>query len=203
MTNLEYLKSYPKCYDAVTNKKTVSVRKNYKSDVIYTGIPDDPENHGQLGLSHGWLCLLKDNVIFCYLGVEYLEKNMMDEPKPVKQVIVMRTDTNPKMRKGKMIAQGAHSSMAFLAAIAQEKEDLTDVQRYWLENSFRKICVQVDSEEELVMIHEEAIAAGLVSHLITDSGATEFNGVPTKTCCCIGPDLDEKIDKITGGLKLL
>lgn len=39
-------------------------------------------------------------------------------------------------------------------------------------------------------------------NLITDSGLTEFGGVPTKTVCAIGPDYDEKIDKITGHLKL-
>ena len=32
----------------------------------------------------------------------------MSEPK---QVIIIRTDTEPKMRKGKMIAQGSHASM--------------------------------------------------------------------------------------------
>ena len=31
--------------------------------------------------------------------------------KEPKQIIIIRTDTNPKMRKGKMIAQGAHASM--------------------------------------------------------------------------------------------
>jgi PTH2 family peptidyl-tRNA hydrolase len=34
-------------------------------------------------------------------------------------------------------------------------------------------------------------------------GKTEFNGVPTKTCLGIGPAKAEKIDKITGDLKLL
>lgn len=122
----------------------------------------------------------------------------------VKQVIVVRRKY-PKggIRLGKTIAQACHSSMAFLASIIQGKSTLTDIQKHWLENSFRKVCVQVDSEDELVTIHETAIAAGLMSHLITDNGATEFAGVPTKTCCCIGPDLDEKIDQITGKLKLL
>lgn len=122
----------------------------------------------------------------------------------VKQVIVIRRKyPNGGIRLGKTVAQACHSSMAFLASIVQGKSELTEIQKYWLEHSFRKICVQVDSEEELVMIHEAAIAANLTSHLITDNGATEFNGVPTKTCCCIGPDLDEKIDQITGKLKLL
>jgi len=36
-----------------------------------------------------------------------------------KQVIVMRKDLN--MRKGKMIAQGAHASMAFLTSRTQSR----------------------------------------------------------------------------------
>jgi peptidyl-tRNA hydrolase, PTH2 family len=120
-----------------------------------------------------------------------------------KQVIVMRTDTNPKMRKGKMIAQGAHASCSFLSKKIMSGEKLSLIEEHWLKNSFRKICLGVDGEEELVRIHSVAIAAGLECHLITDSGATEFNGVPTKTCLAIGPDLDERIDPITNHLKLL
>ena len=70
------------------------------------------------------------------------------------------------------------------------------------EKSFAKIVLQVESEEELVEIYEKAKAAKLEAHLITDSGATEFHGVPTKTCVGIGPDQAEKIDEITGHLKL-
>jgi PTH2 family peptidyl-tRNA hydrolase len=43
----------------------------------------------------------------------------------------------------------------------------------------------------------------VVFDLIIDSGKTEFGGVPTKTCLAIGPDYSEKIDKVTGNLKLL
>ncbi len=120
-----------------------------------------------------------------------------------KQVIVMRTDTNPKMRKGKMVAQGSHASCSFLSKKIMSGEKLSPVEEHWLKNSFRKICLGVDSEEELVRIHSVATAAGLECHLITDNGATEFNGVPTKTCLAIGPDLDERIDPITQHLKLL
>jgi len=70
------------------------------------------------------------------------------------------------------------------------------------EKSFAKIVLQCDSEEELIKIYEKAKAAGLESHLIIDSGATEFHGIPTKTCVGIGPDEAEKIDAITGSLKL-
>jgi PTH2 family peptidyl-tRNA hydrolase len=38
--------------------------------------------------------------------------------------------------------------------------------------------------------------------VITDSGRTEFCGVPTRTCLALGPDLASKIDAITGTLEL-
>jgi len=122
----------------------------------------------------------------------------------VKQIIVMRTDTDPPMRKGKMIAQGAHASIAFLSRrVANNKKvNLSNAENEWLNGSFAKVCVRVDSEEDLLDIHRRAQAAGLESHLITDSGRTEFKE-PTNTCLAIGPDYAEKIDPITGQLKLL
>lgn len=122
-----------------------------------------------------------------------------------KQIIVMRKDLG--MRKGKMIAQGAHASMSFLTKRLQNSfnllEELTHYQVSWIRNSFTKVCVGVDSEQELLEIKRKAEECGLEVHLITDSGATEFKGIPTNTCLSIGPDESEKIDKITGHLKLL
>lgn len=129
-----------------------------------------------------------------------------------KQVIVMRKDLG--MRKGKMVAQGAHASIAWLTKGLTDVPEfhypktakmiwLSEAQLAWINGIFTKVCVGVDSEEELVAIHESALAADVTSHLITDAGLTEFNGVPTKTCCGIGPDYSELIDKITGHLKLL
>jgi PTH2 family peptidyl-tRNA hydrolase len=112
----------------------------------------------------------------------------------------MRTDLN--MRKGKMIAQGAHASCAFLIA-RHMRGTPTNLEWQWMEEGQTKITVRVDSEAELLEIHAKAMAAALTVHLITDSGKTEFNGVPTKTCLAIGPNLSEDIDRITGGLKLL
>lgn len=131
-----------------------------------------------------------------------------------KQVIVMRKDLN--MRKGKMVAQGSHASLAVILDMMDKKYDndwfsttysmeLFDGSpaHKWLEEKFTKICVSVDSEAELLGIYEKARIENIPCALITDSGATEFNGVPTNTCCALGPDLSEKIDKITGHLKLL
>jgi len=130
----------------------------------------------------------------------------MVEKTKIKQVIVMRHDL--KMRRGKQIAQGAHASMSFICRRLQESgsvslDDVTDAQRAWLTGSFAKVCCRVDSEEELLEIHDKALEAGLEVHLITDSGKTEFHGEPTDTCLAIGPDDAEKIDEITGDLQLL
>jgi PTH2 family peptidyl-tRNA hydrolase len=118
----------------------------------------------------------------------------------IKQVIVMRKDLN--MRRGKEIAQGAHAAMAFLSIKAQDQAPLTDVEKEWLNGTFTKVCVRVNSEAELDQVAAAARQDGLQVSVITDSGKTEFAGVPTKTCLAIGPDLAEKVDRITGALAL-
>ncbi len=129
-----------------------------------------------------------------------------------KQVIVMRTDLN--MRKGKMAAQAAHASMAVLLdQMTVECEELYEIHKMvvandsplyaWLNGPFKKICVGIDSEAELLELYEKAKAAGLPTALITDSGLTEFNGVKTHTCIAIGPETPDKIDPFTSNLKLL
>jgi peptidyl-tRNA hydrolase, PTH2 family len=112
-----------------------------------------------------------------------------------KQVIVMRKDLN--MRKGKAIAQGCHASVR-----AVLKSQHTVATRSWLKGGEAKICVCVNSEEELRQIYSQAVMKGLTCSLVEDSGRTEFHGVPTLTCCAIGPNTPEEIDDITGGLTL-
>lgn len=114
----------------------------------------------------------------------------------LKQMIVMRSDLN--MRKGKMVAQGAHASLA--AALANRYDPRV---KEWLDGSFTKICVRVDSEEELAAVYSNAVEAGLIAEYIVDNGATEFDGVKTPTCCAIGPDTIEELAPITGHLRLL
>lgn len=119
----------------------------------------------------------------------------------VKQVIIIRKDLN--MRRGKEISQGAHSSCYFLIDKFQKKNfDLSEEEREWICDKFTKICLQVSSEKELLEIHEKAKSEGLTSFLVQDAGLTEFGGIPTFTCVAIGPHFSEKIDAITGHLKL-
>lgn len=119
----------------------------------------------------------------------------------IKQVIVLRKDLN--MRKGKMVAQGAHAAMAFLAKWIAEEGVLTEVQERWISTDMRKICVSVDSLEELTLVAQQCHTNGIDAHIVFDAGHTEFHGVPTVTALAVGPDYTSKIDAITGGLKLL
>ncbi len=130
----------------------------------------------------------------------------------IKQVLVVRKDLHMKM--GKIAAQSAHASMKvlldlmistetsigkdYLLALSSEEPLFK-----WLEGAFTKVCVYVNSEEELLSLQKQAQDAGILNALITDSGKTEFHGVPTNTVLAIGPDDSEKINKITGHLKLL
>lgn len=130
----------------------------------------------------------------------------------MKQVIVLRKDLN--MRKGKMVAQGAHASMKavldegyVLPSGVTKPHDyftipMTCELEQWLTGLFTKVCVGVDSEEELLGIYEKAKAAELHCSLIQDAGLTEFKE-PTYTAVAVGPGEPEEVDKVTGHLKLL
>jgi PTH2 family peptidyl-tRNA hydrolase len=142
------------------------------------------------------------------------EHVMYTEPK---QVIILRKDLN--MRKGKMVAQGCHASMKavidhgkIIQTHPHEQDyalsiditpDFYPALNEWLKGRFTKVCVSVDSEQELIDVYEQAKTAGLLCSIITDAGLTEFNGIPTKTAVAIGPAFPEQVDPITGHLKLL
>lgn len=137
-----------------------------------------------------------------------------------KQVIIMRKFPNIKM--GKYCSQAAHASIAFLTKhgemyhdwnskfpiegfFSNKTQDMTihyTAIDHWLKNSFRKIICYVETEEELIGLHEKALASGIISHIVEDNGATEFHGVLTKTCVAIGPAWDDDINKITRDLPL-
>jgi len=123
-----------------------------------------------------------------------------------KQVIVIRKDLN--MRKGKMVAQGAHASMAVLTKYLTKNDrgwwafyPTTEMEE-WLAMSFTKICVSVNSEQELLEIYNNALKVGLPCSVIRDNGKTEFKE-PTYTAVAIGPADSSMIDAITGSLTLL
>jgi len=130
----------------------------------------------------------------------------------IKQVIVIRKDL--KMRRGKEIAQGCHAAMkAILDEGYYQLENevglpllvvpMQPVVCEWLTGIFTKICVSVNSEDELLDVYQQAKESGLICSLIQDVGLTEFGGNATYTAVAVGPAESAAVDKITGELKLL
>lgn len=112
----------------------------------------------------------------------------------MKQVILLRTDL--KLGVGKAGAQIAHAS---LEAASKSKKDALEE---WKAEGMKKVVLKVKDEAELLHYHRLAREQKLVTALITDAGRTVLKP-GTKTCLAIGPDEDEKIDTVTGKLKVL
>lgn len=136
-----------------------------------------------------------------------------------KQMIVMRRDL--KMRKGKIAAQAGHACVEAVLLALKKEDRLGDICESgvdyitlvsggkeptplsdWFEKGVAKICVYVDSEEELLEIDKKAKELGFISALIQDAGMTEFHGEPTYTCLALEPLTAEQVDPLTGSLPL-
>lgn len=118
----------------------------------------------------------------------------------IKQILVVRRDL--KSRRGKECAQSAHASNQFLLERILNGQKLKPVEQLWADTGIKKVTVQVDTLEELEEIFQKGKNAGIETHIIVDSGTTEYHGNPTKTVVALGPDYASKLDPITGSLKL-
>ncbi|MEM4267712.1 MAG: peptidyl-tRNA hydrolase Pth2 [Candidatus Woesearchaeota archaeon] len=112
----------------------------------------------------------------------------------LKQVILVRQDLN--LPKGKLSAQVAHASLE--AALKGPKEKLEK----WRNEGMKKVVLKVSGLDELNLYHKKARDAGLTTALITDAGHTVLKP-GTVTCLGIGPDIEEKIDLVTGNLSMV
>ena len=111
-----------------------------------------------------------------------------------KQVILARQDL--KLPKGKLAVQVAHASLDVAS-----KSDKKIVEK-WKNQGGKKVVLKVADEKELLKYMSMAENEGLKVALIKDAGHTVVEP-GTITCLGIGPDIEEKIDKITGKLKMM
>ncbi len=111
----------------------------------------------------------------------------------MKQVILVRQDL--KMPKGKLAAQVSHASVAAVLKSGKAKVEAWNIHA-------KKVIVKVKDEKELLSFNHNAQKARLKTAVIRDAGKTFFKK-PTITCLAIGPDDEEKIDKVTKNLKML
>lgn len=112
----------------------------------------------------------------------------------VKQAILIRNDL--KMGKGKIATQVAHASLE-----AYKKAD-KDVVEKWEEGGSKKIVLKANSLNELLEFKKRAGQLKIPQALIKDAGLTQLKE-STITCLGLGPDDEEKIDKLIKDLKLL
>ena len=111
-----------------------------------------------------------------------------------KLVILVRDDL--KLPKGKMSAQAGHAAVDLV--LKSDKKIVDE----WRKTGAGKIVLKVKDEKELFKFKQMAEDFGLKTALITDAGHTVVDP-GTITCLGIGPDLAEKIDKVTGKLKMM
>ena len=111
-----------------------------------------------------------------------------------KQVILVRMDL--KLPAGKLAVQVAHASVE-----AVHRSD-KNIIKHWRNEGMKKVVLKVANLEELYHYGEEAKKLGLITAIITDAGLTTV-APGTTTCMAIGPDVEIKIDKVTGELKIL
>jgi len=111
-----------------------------------------------------------------------------------KQVILVRTDLD--MSIGKVAAQCAHGSLS-----AMRKADKNIITK-WEKEGEKKVVLKVSSLDELLEIKKKCDELKIPNALISDAGKTELEP-GTITVLGIGPDYSDKIDKVTGNLKML
>lgn len=111
-----------------------------------------------------------------------------------KQVILVRQDLN--LPKGKLAAQCSHASVDCIFNSNKGK-----IQE-WRTEGAKKVILRVNDEKELLKYKREAEKNKLKTALIKDAGKTVLKP-GTITCLGIGPDKEEKIDKVTGKLKMV
>src|SRR3989344_2091733 len=113
---------------------------------------------------------------------------------PYKQVILVTEDL--KLPKGKLSAQVAHAAVD---ASSKSDKKIVDL---WKKGGGKKVVLKVNDEKELFKYKQMAEDSGLKTALITDAGHTVVEP-GTITCLGIGPDEEEKIDRVTGKLKMM
>ena len=125
-------------------------------------------------------------------------QNLSNQFQQYKMVIVVRKDL--KMSIGKTSAQVAHAALgAYKLSLSKNNDKVINWENF---SGQAKIVLGVENEKELFDIKDKADKNGLITCLIHDAGRTEVSP-NTATCCAIGPDTVQKIDEVTGKLKLL
>jgi PTH2 family peptidyl-tRNA hydrolase len=114
----------------------------------------------------------------------------------LKQVFLVRSDL--RMGKGKAAAQCCHAA---IEAYERAKEEWPEWVKAWKMQNQAKVVLRVSSEKELISFYN-MLKGKFPSALVRDAGRTQLEP-NTATCLAAGPAPADKLDNITGKLKLL
>jgi PTH2 family peptidyl-tRNA hydrolase len=107
------------------------------------------------------------------------------------------------MGVGKIAAQVAHAGVGLFSKISSRgKPYYKKALKAWDEFGSKKIVLKAKNLEELEETHKKCKHKGIPSLLISDAGRTQVDP-GTVTVLGIGPEVSEKLDKITGEFKLM
>lgn len=115
----------------------------------------------------------------------------------LKQIILVRSDL--KLPPGKLAAQAAHASVESVLRCLKKDKKLVEE---WRSQGMKKVVLKVASLDDIHKYNALAKESGIISAVITDAGRTVVEP-GTVTCLGIGPASEEKIDKLTGSLKMM
>lgn len=123
-----------------------------------------------------------------------------------KQVILLRRDL--RLRRAEAAALAAKASMAFVVegddngSLGNVQLTLSGIEAEWILGSATRIVLGVASEDALRKLLLKAEINGITTYeIIGSSSGKEDEGVQL-IAAALGPDESEKLDLVTGNLKL-
>jgi PTH2 family peptidyl-tRNA hydrolase len=113
----------------------------------------------------------------------------------MKLAVVVRKDFG--MSCGKIAGQVGHACV-----LAYRNGESNKIEDWMRDGVQKKIILKVPNEITLLKIQEAAMINNVQVNVVHDLGLTQLEP-NTLTCIAIGPDEDDKIDNVVGGLVLL
>ena len=124
-------------------------------------------------------------------------ERFVNNDQPLKMVFVINHEL--KMGKGKIAAQVGHAAVKATLQSGELRPEILDA---WLSTGQKKVCVKADDVRQLEQIEQQAKHHQILTSKIHDAGHTQIPA-GSYTVLALGPDEEEKLDALTGELKLL
>ena len=105
-----------------------------------------------------------------------------------------------KMGKGKIAAQVGHAVLGVYKKNLKEKRH--DMLNKWDITGEAKVVVKVNSERDMFTIKYNAEKMGMCTYVVQDAGKTQI-AQGSNTVLAIGPDFQNRLNMVTGNLKLM